>query len=152
MDKQHYTERLAHLFATQRLAVLCTAGPGEAYASLVAFAATADLAHLVFVTTRATQKYLNLMAQPNISLLIDSRTNEPEDFHDAIAVTATGCAREMSGQDREEMARPFLLKHAYMETFVNSPTTALLCVTVNRYRLVERFQNVVDLDVRSWGL
>jgi hypothetical protein len=38
----------------------------------------------------------------------------------------------------------FLNKHPYLETFTRSPTCALICLQVNRYNLVRRFQEVME--------
>jgi heme iron utilization protein len=148
---QEYREKLVRLLAGQQLAVLASEQPGEPYASLVAFASTCDLTGLVVATTRATRKYMNLTARPQVALLIDNRSNTAADFSDAMAVTAIGQARETTGAEQNTLAQLFIARHPYLEGFVRAPTTALFRIEVERYRLVERFQQVVDLDVRQWS-
>ena len=139
---------LKDLFASQRLGVLATYGEGQPYSSLVAFAATNDLKYLVFATTRATRKYANLSAESRVAILVDNRSNQDSDFHSAIAVTALGKAEEIDKREKNQFLRLYLDKHPYLAEFVNSPTCALLKVSVDRYYMVNRFQNVMELHMR----
>ena len=133
------------VLASQKLAVLATHQKGQPYTSLVAFAATADLKNLLFATIRATRKYANVMADPRVALLADTRTNRDADFHSALAVTATGRAGEVRGPARARLLKVYIAKHPSLEEFVKSPDCALLRLRVNRYYVVSRFKNVIEL-------
>ena len=139
---------LRDLFALQKLCVLATQGRGQPYGSLVAFAATADLKHVVFATRRDTRKYSNVAADRRVALLIDSRSNETADFRNAVAVTALGSAREVKGNRRHRLVKVYLDKHPYLEAFVNSAETALCQVAVEEY-VVARFAKVTRLPMRG---
>ena len=141
--------RLRELTASQSFAVLSTHDAGQPYASLVAFAAGADLTTLHFATTRATRKYANLSADPRVALLMDSRCNSAADVSNAVAATATGVSHELSGDEHSTALALYLEKHPYLESFVTAPTCALLRVDVNTYYVVDRFQHVVEWHVRS---
>lgn len=143
-------DRLGSLLASQRLAVLATQKDGQPYGSLVSFAATEDKKEILFATTRATRKYENLLASPRVALLIDNRSNRESDIHEATAVTATGRAEELAGQDRESYLELYLKKHPYLKEFVTSPTCALLRVKVQTYYMVNRFQEVTELHTEQW--
>lgn len=89
LDKADGLESLLRdLFRFQRLAVLATQREGQPFTNLVAFAATDDLKHLAFATTRATRKYANLAADSQVAMLVDNRRNQISDFENAAAVTA----------------------------------------------------------------
>ena len=140
---------LRDLFASQSLAVLATYGDGQTYGSLVAFAATDDLKSLVFATTRATRKYDNLIRHPRIALVMDNRSNQEADFHQAMAVTATGTVTEVGPSERNRLLSLYLSKHPSLKEFVTSPTCALLKVDVDTYIVVSRFQNVMELHIKK---
>jgi putative heme iron utilization protein len=134
--------QVRELFRTQGLAVLSTQGEGQPYSSLVAFAATPGLDELLFATTRTTRKYSNLATEPRVSFLIDNRSNREADFHEAMAATAVGRAREAAGANLADLRRIYLAKHPYLEDFLAAPTCALIQVRVEAYYVVERFQDV----------
>jgi len=138
-------DNIRELLDSQRLAVLSTHTRGQPYSNLVAFAVTPDLKHLVFATTRATRKFANLLADPRVSLLIDNRTNEEADFADAAALTVLGQVSEVHGADRQHLLPVYLEKHPYLHDFVTSPNCALFRVTVARFILVNRFQDVREV-------
>ena len=144
-------ERLKALLESQRLAVLATHREGQPYGSLVSFVATEDMKQVLFATTRSTRKYENLTADARVALLIDNRSNQDSDIHEATAVTATGRAEEIEGADKERFLRLYLERHPYLRDFVNSPTCALLRVRVETYYLVNRFQEVTELHAEKWA-
>ncbi len=121
---------LRSLFASQRLCVLSTQGAGQPYSSLVAFAETEDLRYVLFATLRATRKYANMCADPRVALLIDTRSNQVADFRDAVAVTITGKAEEVHGDERTRLLRCYLAKHPQLAEFVSLQECALLRVQV----------------------
>ena len=135
-------------FQEQRLAVLSTHDRGQPYASLVAFSASEDLTRLRFATNRATRKYANLQRDGRVALLVDNRSNATSDFREAMAVTATGRAREVGEDEKGALQRGYLAKHPYLEEFVSAPTCALFEVEVGTYYAVHRFQNVLELHMK----
>jgi nitroimidazol reductase NimA-like FMN-containing flavoprotein (pyridoxamine 5'-phosphate oxidase superfamily) len=147
-DRPQIERQVRDLFAKQRLAVLSTQREGRPYGSLVAFDASPDLRRLAFATTRTTRKFANLAQDPWVALVIDSRSNRESDFHEAVAVTATGRGREAAGEEHAELAGRYLAKHPALKDFVASPTCALVVVEVETYFMVSRFQHVVELHMR----
>lgn len=146
-NRQKVKNRIASLLHGQRLGVLSTHCKGHPYASLVAFVVAEDLSRLFFVTSRATRKYANIMDDARVALLIDSRSNQPSDFHEAKAVTVMGHAAEVGGSETSSVQKAYLARHPYLTDFVNAPSCVLMAVTVDRYILVERFQNVTEYRV-----
>ena len=149
MPKDSDLERkLARLLSEQALGVLSTCGGQRPYASLVAFAATADFAQIVFATPRPTRKYANLVANTNIAMLIDNRSHQASDFRQAMAATAVGTVLEVRKARNSRLIRLYLEKHPELEDFVWSPTCAVLDIRVESYYIVERFQHVTEMHLK----
>ncbi len=140
-------ELLKGVLASQYLAVLASVDTGKPYSNLVAFAASEDLKTIVFVTSRNTRKYRNITANENISLLIDSRTNQPSDFSTAVALSIIGMAREAENQERERLLSLYLTRHPHLSQFANDPTQAVMRINVTDY-IVATFNKVqvIHLD------
>lgn len=136
------------LLEDQLLAVLGTHHQGAPYTSLVAFAVTSDLRHILFVTGRSTRKWANLTADARASMLIDNRNNRPDDFADAAAVTVLGSVQEVAAHEREGFTSVFLDRHPYLAEFTASPSCVMLRLEVRTYILVTRFQHVVELHIQ----
>jgi len=140
-------QTLTDLLTSQRSAVLATQRDGQPYCSLMAFAATKDLHTLIMATLRATRKYANLVAEPRVSLLVDNRANQAADTQAALAVTVMGTATEVDPAAGGPLAQIFLAKHPHLEDFVRSPDCAIVRIQVEKYYLVRRFQEVVELAI-----
>jgi nitroimidazol reductase NimA-like FMN-containing flavoprotein (pyridoxamine 5'-phosphate oxidase superfamily) len=138
---------LAALFATQRFAVLATQKDGQPYTNLVAFAATEDLKHLLFVTPRATRKFANLANDAQVAMMMDNRHNTASDLHDAVAVMAIGVAEEVEGPEKEALLRLYISKHPSLEAFAQAPSCALLKISVEKYDIAGKFQSVTELKM-----
>ena len=147
MDAEAKLKNEQRLFKKQRLAVLATHKNGQPYGSL--FAVTEDLKHIIFATSRSTRKYEHFSSDGRVALLIDNRTNKVADFHSAIAVTAVGTAMEPDENSRQQLAQRYLAKHPHLKDFVQSPTCALVQVSVKTYYVVRTFQNVMEFHVTS---
>lgn len=131
----------------QPFGVLGTSREGHAYTSLVAFAATEDLGRIYFATTRATRKYHNLSQDNQVALLVDNRSDYGMSLYESAAVTAYGTACEVSLGNDQSASNSYLAKHPHLRTFLSSPSTALFCIKVENYQLVQRFQNVTEFRI-----
>lgn len=138
-------QQITELLQTQSTGVLATSYEGHPYTTLVAFAASADLKEIFFTTHRSTRKYANLSQDERVTLLIDNCSNRDQDFRHAVALTIFGTAREVEEEQRTELKQFFLTKHPLLAEFVLSPTFALCRISVQRYSLVRRFQDVMEL-------
>ena len=134
------------VLASQYLAVLASVDIGKPYSNLVAFAVTEDLKTIVFITNRYTRKYRNIIANENISLLIDSRTNQPSDFSMTVALTIIGSARETENKERERLVSLYLIKHPHLSKFVDNPSQAVMRITVTDY-IVASFDKVQVMHI-----
>ncbi len=148
-DAGKIRSELKNLLNFQNLAVLATHNHGQPYTSLVAFAGSEDLKALYFVTGQATRKYTNLTSDPRAAMMIDNRSNAPADIADAMAATATGSVDIVSENERIKRLSIYLQKHPHLADFAKSPSTRLIRLDVFCYYVVNRFQNVVELHMRT---
>ena len=148
MNREESTRNAIHqLLRDQQLGVLSTAGTEGPYANLVAFAVSDDDHHLFFVTPRATRKFANISTEPRVALLVNNSINRSGDFHQAAAVTALGCAATIQAPVLDGVRDRYLAKHPHLEEFAYSPSCAFVAIRVERYILVERFQNVTEYRI-----
>jgi len=148
-SEQKLEDTLRNMFRTQYLAVLATQNAGQPYTSLVAFAATDDLKQLLFATDRSTRKYANLMSDARAAMLIDDRSNRPDDIAHAMAVTATGTTEILSGDTADRLRALYRTKHPQLEEFMSASSTAFISLNVDRYFAVCRFQDVSELHIKN---
>ena len=130
----------------QLFAVLATVNEEQPYVSLVAFALTADIKNLVFVTPRETRKFRYMEKNSRVSLLIDNSSNQSLDITEALAVTISGKAIEAGGNQREKLLKLFIEKHPDLKDFAESDNSVIVCIDIKRLDIVEKFKNVEVLE------
>ena len=148
-DIRRLKSDLLTLFEEQYFAVLATRSGEVIHTTLVAFAATGDLKTLFVCTPRATRKYANLKENPGVSLLVHNSANQAADIRQAIAVTVTGTAAEVTPSRMHEARRIYLAKQSHMAGFVDAPNTAIIEISVLRYDVVAHFQDVTLLEIQT---
>ncbi len=127
----------------QPFAVLATQGDGQPYTSLISFAASQNLKHVVFSTTIQTRKFSLLLKNRNVAIMVDNRSCQTDNIHLISGVTITGCARPL--KDPAEIAywsQILTAKHTYLDHFVQSSSSSLILVSTIRFFYVRRFQEV----------
>jgi nitroimidazol reductase NimA-like FMN-containing flavoprotein (pyridoxamine 5'-phosphate oxidase superfamily) len=135
-------QTIAGILTGQRFGVLTTDGQGQPYAHLVAFAGLSNLSGILFFTGRATRKFLNMRANSKVAILVDSRAGTETDVATAVAVTALGSAREISGAERQDLTQVFIAKHPTLEIFAARPENSLILIEVTEF-------NVASFD-KTW--
>lgn len=144
MDKCDLRQALSSLFSSQRLAVLSTLNGDQPYTSLVAFDASPDLDRFYFFTPETTRKFENLKANPRVSVLVTDSRNREDDLENAMAVTGLGRAEVLDRERSEAVLSRYLEKHPAMAPFSRKADSAFICIQMDRYVVVQKFQDVVE--------
>lgn len=139
--------RLKRLFRFQKLGVLATQQERTPYTSLVAFASSDDMRHIVFATPKATRKFANIRSNANVAMFVDNRSNRAVDFRTAIGVTALGSVRQIPKRKNSSLMKHYCTKHPQLASFLASPSCAFMCIDVRSFLIVERFQNVTEIHL-----
>jgi general stress protein 26 len=137
-------QKIKKLLEEQRFAVIATQGKTEPYTNLVSFLVRKDLKKIYFPTSKNTRKFKNLSKQSRVSILIDNRDNDPVDIENAMTVTAVGETRVIK---EREIKYEFLKKHPYLKEFTDSNDCRMIEISVEKYILVENFQEVTRIDI-----
>lgn len=138
-------EGIRSLCEGESFAVLATQGEGQPYASLIGFATSPDLTHLVFATPKQTRKYALLEKDNRVALLVDNRASKTGSINHLSALTITGKGEILTKEeDKDKWGKLLTDKHPYLSDFVASSATAIVVVQVYRYFYVRRFQEVTE--------
>ena len=135
-------EELGRILREQQYAVLASDCGGQPQTNIVAFVPSDDLKSIVFSTPRSSHKYMNMLANPLVSLFIDNRTNGPADISRATGISIEGKSRSLEEHEQQAWRARYVEKHPVLAGFVADPETVMLIVDVCRYVVVNRFQAV----------
>ena len=147
MDRSELTVMVRTLLWEQLFGVLATQGSSGLHTSIVSFAAADDLHAIVFATPRATRKYRNLAESGSVSFFVDDRENDASSIGEIHGMEARGVARELSGDERGRYESLYAARHPQLAEFARN--SALMCIDVERYDIVHRFQDVYVLEMEG---
>ena len=129
-----------------RFAVLATDSNGCPYANLVGFLMSRDLKNLYFFTSKKTRKYKNIINNPDVCLLIDTRDRFTDKTFLITAITVIGRAEIIEKVPGSIMDK-YLEKNVELKDFTESSFNVLVKVNITKYILVDRFQEVIEMEV-----
>ena len=116
--------------------VLATSSGNRPYCSLMAYATNDDASEIYMATPRSTRKFENIMANPAVSLMIDTRNEVPRP--EVRALTVEGICAPVTDPARNEQIRTQLLaSHPQLASFLDHEDCAILCITVSSFLLLK---------------
>jgi nitroimidazol reductase NimA-like FMN-containing flavoprotein (pyridoxamine 5'-phosphate oxidase superfamily) len=123
----------------KNICVLATVGSQKPHCSLMAYVTDENCTEIYMVTHKNTNKYKNLMENPSVSLLIDTREISPRT--EAKALTVEGvCAAIEDGKKRQKVQAMLLDVHPHLSEFINHSEAEILCVRIQSFLLLDGLQ------------
>jgi nitroimidazol reductase NimA-like FMN-containing flavoprotein (pyridoxamine 5'-phosphate oxidase superfamily) len=131
-------ENMKKLAKEKDICVLATASGGTPYCSLMAYATDEECGEIYMVTYRNSQKYKNLMENPSVSLLVDTREEHTGSHRpEAKAMTIAGTYQRIEDPQKEAMVREKLLKkHPHLKPFIDGPDGQIICIRISSFLLL----------------
>ncbi len=139
-DDSPPADKIKELLLSQPFGVLSTKGEYP-HTSLISFWSSEDFGRLVFITSRNTRKYRNLMKDPRAAIMVDDRTNNPSaDLKQASSVMITGTVKEATATESESLRELFLERNPDQLRFSEESDSAVMVMKVEGTDLVTSFQ------------
>jgi nitroimidazol reductase NimA-like FMN-containing flavoprotein (pyridoxamine 5'-phosphate oxidase superfamily) len=128
-------EEMKALAREKNSCVLATITGSKPYCSLMAYVTNRACTEIYMVTHRRTQKYQNLIANPAVSLLIDTRDTSPRSA--ARAMTVEGVFRSIKDSAKEKKVRWKLLSaHPHLNEFMGHPEAEVFQIKIKSFLLL----------------
>jgi nitroimidazol reductase NimA-like FMN-containing flavoprotein (pyridoxamine 5'-phosphate oxidase superfamily) len=136
-------ERMKALVRERNTCVLATAWENSPHCSLMSYVTDPDCRTIYMVTHRQTKKYRNLIENPKVSLLIDTREGTPGMDRTAIeALTVTGTFSLLTEPGQAAGVRKHLLaRHPHLQEFLADPLAEVFAVRIESFQLLEGIQD-----------
>jgi nitroimidazol reductase NimA-like FMN-containing flavoprotein (pyridoxamine 5'-phosphate oxidase superfamily) len=127
-------------FAREKnICVLATVADRKPHCSLMAYVTDEECTEMYMVTHRNTNKYKNLVKNPSVSLLIDTR--EISHHSKAKALTIEGTYAAIKNEEKTQKVRAKLLAvHPHLAIFINHPEAQILRLKIRSFLLLKGLQ------------
>jgi general stress protein 26 len=121
------------------MCVLATVADGVPHCSLMAYVTDEDCREIYMVTSKKTKKYKNIIENPSVSLLIDTREEHPGTHRrEAKALTVSGVSSVIGDKKRSMRIREKLLEtHPHLQDFFDDPDASILSVKIKSFLLLD---------------
>lgn len=131
-------DKIRELVRGKETCVLATVTGGKPHCSLMSYIADPDCRRIFMVTHRQTKKYSNLIENPWVSILIDTREEDPGgDVGRKKALTISGTFQNLDPGKKDEVRKKFLKKHPQLRDLVDDPETEIFSIRVQSFQLLE---------------
>jgi len=115
--------------------VLATIVDTKPYCSLMAYVTNRACSEIYMVSHRQSQKFQNLIANPAVSLMIDTRDTSPRS--EARAMTVEGVFQKIEDPAKEKKVRSRLLSaHPHLSNFMDHPEAEVFQITIKSFLLL----------------
>ena len=139
-------EQMKTLAREKNSCVLATISGSKPYCSLMAYVTNRECTEIYMVTHRQTQKYQNLIANPAVSILIDTRDASPRSA--TRAMTVEGAFQKVKDPDKEKKVRRKLLSaHPHLNEFMGHPEAEVLQINIGSFLLLNGLTQASFEDV-----
>lgn len=128
--------KLETLLRNNSLCVLCTEAAGNPYCSLMTYLPSDDLTSLYLVATRESRKFQNLLVNPRVSILVDSRQH-PTGEANIVSVTLAGLFKPLTDAEVLPIKTTFAGKHPELTEILNHPDSLVFAIKLQSYLLLD---------------
>ena len=131
-------DQMKSLIREKDICVLATDAGGKPYCSLMAYVNDESCHEIYMVTLRNSKKFKNLMENPVVSLLIDSREKKPPSQQQAL--TVEGSFYLIKNEDKQTSIREMIRKaHPHLNYFIDDKEAEIFCIKAEFFMLVNAF-------------
>jgi nitroimidazol reductase NimA-like FMN-containing flavoprotein (pyridoxamine 5'-phosphate oxidase superfamily) len=132
-------EKMKELVKANDLCVLATVSEGRPHCSLMSYISDEEGREIFLISHKGTKKYANLIGNPRVSLLIDTREEEKGQRRIYIkALTVSGEFQTINDPVKKGFIREkFLNRHPHLIDFLNDPGAEIFSIKTKSFQLLD---------------
>src|SRR4030043_1956383 len=132
-------ENMKDIVKGNDLCVLATVSEGRPHCSLMSYISDEDGHEIFLISHKTTKKYANLMENPMVNLLIDTREEEKGQRRIYIkALTVSGEFQTIKDPGKKDFIRSkFLKRHPHLTDFLNDPGAEIFSIRIKSFQLLD---------------
>jgi general stress protein 26 len=132
-------EKMKNIVKVNDLCVLATVSEGKPHCSLMSYISDEDGHEIFLISHKKTKKYANLIENPTVSLLIDTREEEKGQRRIHIkALTVSGEFQTINDSVKKGLIREkFLKRHPHLIDFLNDPDAEIFSIKTKSFQLLD---------------
>ena len=131
-------EKMKDIVKGNDLCVLATVSEGKPHCSLMSYISDEKGQEIYLISNKQTKKYVNLLKNPQVSLLIDTREEKKGQRRiDIKALTVSGEFQTINDSVKKDLIRTkFLRKHPHLTDFLNDSGAEIFSIKIKSFQLL----------------
>ena len=130
-------EEMVKVLKAQNMCVLATVGDEVPHCSLMAYVTDDRFRRVYMVTHKKTKKYANLLANPSVCLLIDTRLSKERSGRKNVqALTVNGIFELVGGEETAGLRSRFIKAHPHLQEFTKDDDAQFFAVKLQALQLL----------------
>jgi nitroimidazol reductase NimA-like FMN-containing flavoprotein (pyridoxamine 5'-phosphate oxidase superfamily) len=131
-------EKMMDMIKGNDLCVLATVSEGKPHCSLMSYISDEEGREIYLISHKQTRKYLNLMENPTVSLLIDTREKqEGQTRTDIKSLTIGGEFQNINDPKKKDLIRAeFLKRHSHLTEILSDPGAEIFSIKIKSFQLL----------------
>jgi len=132
-------ERMKEFLKQNDMCVLATCSDNKPHTSLMSYITDPEGTIVYMVTHRSTRKWHNIISNPQVSLLVDTRPYGPASERGKIkALTVQGICRFLEDKKtKHSLVEEIVKQHPHLSTLAYHPDAEVVAVTVESFLLLD---------------
>ena len=132
-------EKMQAIVKGNDLCVLATVSEGRPHCSLMSYISDEEGRQIYLISQKQTRKYINLVENPTVSLLIDTREKEKGQRRIYIkALTVSGEFQTINDLGKKDLIRAkFLKRHSHLTGFLSDPGAEIFSIKIKSFQLLD---------------
>jgi general stress protein 26 len=136
--------KMKELVKANDLCVLATVANGKPHCSLMSYLSDEEGREIYMISQKETRKFLSLIENPGVSLLIDTREEKIGEHRGNIkALTVTGEFQLIDDPDKISHIRSRFLKQLpHLSVFIDDPESIIFSIRIKSFQLLDGVKDV----------
>ncbi|MFN2266993.1 MAG: pyridoxamine 5'-phosphate oxidase family protein [Desulfonatronovibrio sp.] len=129
-------EKIIGIIRSNDLAVLATSFQDRPHCSLMAYAADEKCRNIYMITGQDSQKFQNIMANPHVSILLDTRARSMA-MENIQALTISGEYTAVPENEQKNLKELIVKKHPQLKTLAAKPDAIVIKIQIDSFLLLD---------------
>ncbi|WP_027720710.1 pyridoxamine 5'-phosphate oxidase family protein [Maridesulfovibrio zosterae] len=136
-SRENSVKACVEMLCDNNILVLATQGKEGPHTSLMAYCCSHDGREIYMLSSKKSQKWMNLQQCNQVSLLIDDRDGKLKHKRNEIkALTVSGTFTESQPEDEKKILKYITQKNPETASLFSGPDCAVICVKVESFLML----------------
>ncbi len=140
-------ETVRDVIASSDLAVLATCADNQPHCSLMAYAVHEDYTRVFMLTRRESRKFKNISANPRVSLMVDTRLQNPEQRSSVKALTVNGVCSLCPDHEQKRLKNMLVAQHPQLKGLAALEDSVVVEVGAESFLLLDGVSDAQFFDL-----